>query len=146
MPPRGQEVEDEGQWGPTGCTRCVDTLRLSCHAPTALPECRRCPQPPAPEALGWVEAEGLGRCVLRPPGTAHTQGRVQSGGVPGGVPRGGALTTQPASRLCLPRNDCRRDAVTIALVNSMTSLYAAIVVFSVLGFKATQDHGRCLDG
>ncbi|ELK08171.1 Sodium-dependent neutral amino acid transporter B(0)AT3 [Pteropus alecto] len=44
------------------------------------------------------------------------------------------------------RNDCRKDAVTIALVNSMTSLYAAIVVFSVLGFKAAQDHGRCLDG
>ncbi|XP_011385917.1 sodium-dependent neutral amino acid transporter B(0)AT3-like, partial [Pteropus vampyrus] len=43
-------------------------------------------------------------------------------------------------------NDCRKDAVTIALVNSMTSLYAAIVVFSVLGFKAAQDHGRCLDG
>uniref|UniRef100_A0A8C3VF18 Transporter n=1 Tax=Catagonus wagneri TaxID=51154 RepID=A0A8C3VF18_9CETA len=45
-----------------------------------------------------------------------------------------------------PRNDCERDAVTIALVNSVTSLYAAIVVFSILGFKAAKDHGRCLDG
>uniref|UniRef100_A0A8C6E6I4 Solute carrier family 6 member 18 n=1 Tax=Moschus moschiferus TaxID=68415 RepID=A0A8C6E6I4_MOSMO len=35
-----------------------------------------------------------------------------------------------------PRNDCRRDAVSIALVNSMTSLYASIAVFSILGFKA----------
>uniref|UniRef100_A0A4W2EDF3 Transporter n=1 Tax=Bos indicus x Bos taurus TaxID=30522 RepID=A0A4W2EDF3_BOBOX len=44
-----------------------------------------------------------------------------------------------------PRNNCRRDAVSIALVNSMTSLYASIAVFSVLGFKAASDHGRCLD-
>lgn len=33
----------------------------------------------------------------------------------------------------------------VALVNSMTSLYASIVVFSVLGFKAANDYGRCLD-
>uniref|UniRef100_A0A8C4MI85 Transporter n=1 Tax=Equus asinus asinus TaxID=83772 RepID=A0A8C4MI85_EQUAS len=35
-----------------------------------------------------------------------------------------------------PRNNCKKDAVTIALVNSMTSLYAAIIVFSVLGVGA----------
>ncbi|KAK2507303.1 hypothetical protein MC885_005946 [Smutsia gigantea] len=44
-----------------------------------------------------------------------------------------------------PRNDCQKDAVAIALVNSMTSLYASIAVFSVLGFKAANDHGHCLD-
>ncbi|XP_026362429.3 inactive sodium-dependent neutral amino acid transporter B(0)AT3 [Ursus americanus] len=44
-----------------------------------------------------------------------------------------------------PRNNCEKDTVTIALVNSMTSLYASIAVFSVLGFKAANDHGRCLD-
>ncbi|XP_006872446.1 PREDICTED: sodium-dependent neutral amino acid transporter B(0)AT3 [Chrysochloris asiatica] len=44
-----------------------------------------------------------------------------------------------------PRNDCEKDAVTIALVNSMTSLYASIAVFSVVGFKATNDYGHCLD-
>ncbi|XP_032717725.1 inactive sodium-dependent neutral amino acid transporter B(0)AT3 [Lontra canadensis] len=44
-----------------------------------------------------------------------------------------------------PRYNCEKDAVTIALVNSMTSLYASIAVFSVLGFKAAKDHGRCLD-
>ncbi|KFO38489.1 inactive sodium-dependent neutral amino acid transporter B(0)AT3 [Fukomys damarensis] len=44
-----------------------------------------------------------------------------------------------------PRNNCRRDAVTIALVNSATSLYASITVFSIMGFKATSDHGQCLD-
>ncbi|XP_049624987.1 inactive sodium-dependent neutral amino acid transporter B(0)AT3 [Suncus etruscus] len=44
-----------------------------------------------------------------------------------------------------PRNDCEKDAVSIALINSMTSLYASVAVFSVLGFKAANDHGHCLD-
>ncbi|XP_076971014.1 inactive sodium-dependent neutral amino acid transporter B(0)AT3 [Tamandua tetradactyla] len=44
-----------------------------------------------------------------------------------------------------PRNNCEKDAVTIALINSMTSLYASIAVFSILGFKATSDFGQCLD-
>ncbi|KAG8512348.1 Sodium-dependent neutral amino acid transporter B(0)AT3, partial [Galemys pyrenaicus] len=45
-----------------------------------------------------------------------------------------------------PRNDCEKDAVSIALVNSLTSLYASITVFSVLGFKAANDLEHCLDG
>ncbi|XP_062942128.1 inactive sodium-dependent neutral amino acid transporter B(0)AT3 [Cynocephalus volans] len=44
-----------------------------------------------------------------------------------------------------PRNDCRKDAVVIALANSMTSLYASVTIFSIMGFKATKDYGRCLD-
>lgn len=44
-----------------------------------------------------------------------------------------------------PRNDCEMDAVIITVVNSMTSLYAAIPVFSVLGFKATVGYQNCLD-
>ncbi|XP_053762823.1 inactive sodium-dependent neutral amino acid transporter B(0)AT3 isoform X1 [Panthera pardus] len=44
-----------------------------------------------------------------------------------------------------PRNNCEKDAVIISLVNSLTSLYASIAMFSVLGFKAANDHGRCLD-
>uniref|UniRef100_A0A8C6AY73 Solute carrier family 6 member 18 n=1 Tax=Monodon monoceros TaxID=40151 RepID=A0A8C6AY73_MONMO len=43
-----------------------------------------------------------------------------------------------------PRNNCKRDAVTFALVNGMTSLCAPITVFSVLGFKAASDHGNIL--
>uniref|UniRef100_A0A8C7C4M8 Solute carrier family 6 member 18 n=1 Tax=Neovison vison TaxID=452646 RepID=A0A8C7C4M8_NEOVI len=43
-----------------------------------------------------------------------------------------------------PRNNCEKDAVTVALVNSLTSLYASIAVFSVLGFKAANDHGNLL--
>ncbi|XP_009888368.1 PREDICTED: sodium-dependent neutral amino acid transporter B(0)AT3, partial [Charadrius vociferus] len=44
-----------------------------------------------------------------------------------------------------PKNDCEKDAVTVAIVNSMTSLYASIPVFSVLGFKATTAYWDCLD-
>ncbi|NXP73610.1 S6A18 protein, partial [Ramphastos sulfuratus] len=44
-----------------------------------------------------------------------------------------------------PQNDCEKDAVTVAIVNSITSLYAAIPVFSVLGFKATTGYWDCLD-
>ncbi|XP_048371336.1 sodium-dependent neutral amino acid transporter B(0)AT3-like [Sphaerodactylus townsendi] len=43
------------------------------------------------------------------------------------------------------KNDCEKDAVIIAAVNSMTSLYASIPVFSVLGFKATVGYWDCLD-
>ncbi|KAJ7410722.1 Sodium-dependent neutral amino acid transporter B(0)AT3 [Pitangus sulphuratus] len=43
------------------------------------------------------------------------------------------------------KNDCEKDAVTVAIVNSVTSLYASIPVFSVLGFKATTAYWDCLD-
>lgn len=43
------------------------------------------------------------------------------------------------------RNDCEKDAVTVAVVNSITSLYASIPVFSVLGFKAITGYWDCLD-
>lgn len=33
----------------------------------------------------------------------------------------------------------------IALVNSATSLYASITIFAIMGFKAINDHGQCLD-
>lgn len=45
----------------------------------------------------------------------------------------------------ISRNDCEKDAVTVAVVNCMTSLYASIPVFSVLGFKATTAYWDCLD-
>ena len=32
-------------------------------------------------------------------------------------------------------NNCRRDAILVSLTDSLTSVFAAVVVFSVLGFK-----------
>ncbi|XP_023562751.1 sodium-dependent neutral amino acid transporter B(0)AT3 isoform X4 [Octodon degus] len=52
---------------------------------------------------------------------------------------------QPRWPVLVSRNNCRRDAVIIALVNSLTSLYASITIFAIMGFKATNDHGQCLD-
>ncbi|NXX79231.1 S6A18 protein, partial [Urocolius indicus] len=43
------------------------------------------------------------------------------------------------------KNDCEKDAVTVAIVNSLTSLYASIPIFSVLGFKAMTGYWDCLD-
>ncbi|XP_063114001.1 inactive sodium-dependent neutral amino acid transporter B(0)AT3 isoform X4 [Cavia porcellus] len=51
----------------------------------------------------------------------------------------------PRQPLRVSRNNCRRDAVIIALVNSATSLYASITIFAIMGFKAINDHGQCLD-
>ena len=41
-------------------------------------------------------------------------------------------------------NDCEKDAVVVGLVNSATSLYASISVFSILGFKANNNYLLCL--
>ncbi|XP_068094411.1 sodium-dependent neutral amino acid transporter B(0)AT3-like [Hyperolius riggenbachi] len=43
------------------------------------------------------------------------------------------------------KNDCEKDAVTIAVINSMSSLYASIPIFSILGFKAKNAYWDCLD-
>uniref|UniRef100_A0A8C4NAI2 Solute carrier family 6 member 18 n=1 Tax=Eptatretus burgeri TaxID=7764 RepID=A0A8C4NAI2_EPTBU len=43
------------------------------------------------------------------------------------------------------KNDCEMDAVIVALINSATSIFASIPVFSVLGFKATISLHNCLD-
>ena len=41
-------------------------------------------------------------------------------------------------------NDCEKDAVVVGLVNSATSLYASVSVFSILGFKAKNNYVSCL--
>uniref|UniRef100_A0A8C4PXQ3 Transporter n=1 Tax=Eptatretus burgeri TaxID=7764 RepID=A0A8C4PXQ3_EPTBU len=43
------------------------------------------------------------------------------------------------------KNDCERDAVLVSLINSATSLFAAIPVFAILGFKATLNFNVCMD-
>ncbi|XP_073319252.1 inactive sodium-dependent neutral amino acid transporter B(0)AT3-like [Pagrus major] len=41
------------------------------------------------------------------------------------------------------RNNCERDAVVVGVINSATSLYASISIFSMLGFKATTAFNTC---
>ncbi|XP_059899555.1 sodium-dependent neutral amino acid transporter B(0)AT3-like [Gadus macrocephalus] len=41
------------------------------------------------------------------------------------------------------KNNCQRDAVLVGVINSITSIYAAIPIFSILGFKATNNYNSC---
>lgn len=43
------------------------------------------------------------------------------------------------------KNNCERDAVLVGVINSATSLYASIPIFSILGFKATSAFNDCRD-
>ncbi|KAK9503037.1 hypothetical protein O3M35_011690 [Rhynocoris fuscipes] len=42
-------------------------------------------------------------------------------------------------------NNCYRDALMVSLTNCFTSMFAGIVVFSVIGFKATLNYEKCLE-
>ncbi|XP_049606304.1 sodium-dependent neutral amino acid transporter B(0)AT1 [Syngnathus scovelli] len=42
------------------------------------------------------------------------------------------------------KTNCEKDAVIVGLINSGTSLYAAISIFSILGFKANAGFNACL--
>uniref|UniRef100_A0A3Q1GPX6 Transporter n=1 Tax=Acanthochromis polyacanthus TaxID=80966 RepID=A0A3Q1GPX6_9TELE len=43
------------------------------------------------------------------------------------------------------RNNCERDALLVGIINSATSLYASIPIFSILGFKANNAFLSCMD-
>uniref|UniRef100_A0A8D8MEV7 Transporter n=1 Tax=Cacopsylla melanoneura TaxID=428564 RepID=A0A8D8MEV7_9HEMI len=41
-------------------------------------------------------------------------------------------------------NNCYRDAFIVSLTNCCTSMFAAIVIFAIIGFKATSTYENCL--
>ncbi|XP_033830905.1 sodium-dependent neutral amino acid transporter B(0)AT1-like isoform X2 [Periophthalmus magnuspinnatus] len=43
-------------------------------------------------------------------------------------------------------NNCEQDAVIISIINGCTSVYAATVIYSIIGFRATEQFNACLDG
>uniref|UniRef100_A0AAQ4RKM1 Transporter n=1 Tax=Gasterosteus aculeatus aculeatus TaxID=481459 RepID=A0AAQ4RKM1_GASAC len=42
------------------------------------------------------------------------------------------------------RNNCELDAVLVGVINSATSLYGAIPIFAILGFKANSAYNSCM--
>ncbi|KAK1173429.1 sodium-dependent neutral amino acid transporter B(0)AT1-like [Acipenser oxyrinchus oxyrinchus] len=42
-------------------------------------------------------------------------------------------------------NHCEQDAVTISVINGITSVYAATVIYSIIGFRATERYDDCND-
>ncbi|KAL2083955.1 hypothetical protein ACEWY4_019473 [Coilia grayii] len=43
-------------------------------------------------------------------------------------------------------NNCEQDAVIISVINAFTSVYAATVIYSIIGFRATERFDDCLSG
>nr|XP_057902810.1 sodium-dependent neutral amino acid transporter B(0)AT1-like [Doryrhamphus excisus] len=43
-------------------------------------------------------------------------------------------------------NNCEQDAVLISIINGCTSVYSATVIYSIIGFRATERYDDCLGG
>ncbi|XP_037918099.1 sodium- and chloride-dependent transporter XTRP3 isoform X4 [Hermetia illucens] len=44
-----------------------------------------------------------------------------------------------------PKNNCVRDVVLVSVCNAITAIYASVVIFAILGFKATVNVERCIE-
>lgn len=42
-----------------------------------------------------------------------------------------------------PKNNCVRDVLLVSFCNAFTAIYASVVIFAILGFKATKNVERC---
>lgn len=40
-------------------------------------------------------------------------------------------------------NNCEMDSVIVSVINGFTSVYAATVVYSIIGFRATERYDDC---
>ncbi|XP_066259568.1 sodium- and chloride-dependent transporter XTRP3 isoform X2 [Euwallacea similis] len=43
-----------------------------------------------------------------------------------------------------PKNNCVRDVILVSICNAMTAIYASVVIFAILGFKAVSKVEECL--
>lgn len=44
-----------------------------------------------------------------------------------------------------PKNNCVRDVLLVSVCNAFTAIYASVVIFAILGFKATTDLEKCIE-
>ncbi|KAL0276997.1 UNVERIFIED_CONTAM: hypothetical protein PYX00_004436 [Menopon gallinae] len=44
-----------------------------------------------------------------------------------------------------PKNNCVRDVILVSFCNAATAIYASVVVFAILGFKAMLNYDRCIE-
>lgn len=57
-----------------------------------------------------------------------------------------------SSELCLKvnvicpsfSNNCEQDAVIISTINAFTSIFAATVIYTIIGFRATERYDDCM--
>lgn len=42
-------------------------------------------------------------------------------------------------------NNCEMDSVIVSIINGFTSVYAATVVYSIIGFRATERYDECFN-
>ncbi|XP_065093883.1 sodium-dependent neutral amino acid transporter B(0)AT3 isoform X2 [Ochlerotatus camptorhynchus] len=43
-----------------------------------------------------------------------------------------------------PKNNCVRDVILVSVCNAVTAIYASVVIFAILGYKATVGVDRCI--
>nr|XP_029731087.1 sodium-dependent neutral amino acid transporter B(0)AT3-like isoform X1 [Aedes albopictus]XP_029731088.1 sodium-dependent neutral amino acid transporter B(0)AT3-like isoform X1 [Aedes albopictus]XP_029731089.1 sodium-dependent neutral amino acid transporter B(0)AT3-like isoform X1 [Aedes albopictus]XP_029731090.1 sodium-dependent neutral amino acid transporter B(0)AT3-like isoform X1 [Aedes albopictus] len=43
-----------------------------------------------------------------------------------------------------PKNNCVRDVILVSVCNAITAIYASVVIFAILGYKATVGVDRCI--
>ncbi|XP_044263395.1 sodium-dependent neutral amino acid transporter B(0)AT3 isoform X1 [Tribolium madens] len=44
-----------------------------------------------------------------------------------------------------PKNNCVRDVILVSICNAFTAIYASVVIFAILGFKAVSNVDKCLE-
>ena len=44
-----------------------------------------------------------------------------------------------------PRNNCFKDTLILSVCNAATAIYASIVIFAILGFKAVRSYDLCVN-
>ncbi|CAG9864071.1 unnamed protein product [Phyllotreta striolata] len=43
-----------------------------------------------------------------------------------------------------PKNNCVRDVILVSVCNAVTAIYASVVIFAILGFKAVSNVDKCI--